>query len=123
MVSLTPFIPPHHFLQAVGFVHGVLNTDNMSILGVTIDFGPYGFMDKFNPMYTPNMTDFSGRRCVFESGISKIWEGKPVVFPVLLLLLEKEVLRFPSTLFSTQVRLPESARDRALELCDARPGV
>jgi uncharacterized protein YdiU (UPF0061 family) len=31
--------------QAVGFVHGVLNTDNMSILGLTIDFGPYGFLD------------------------------------------------------------------------------
>ena len=58
LLSSNPFTP----VQAVGFVHGVLNTDNMSILGVTIDFGPYGFMDKFNPMYTPNMTDFQGRR-------------------------------------------------------------
>jgi uncharacterized protein YdiU (UPF0061 family) len=40
--------------QCVGFVHGVLNTDNMSILGVTIDYGPYGWMDKFDPFYTPN---------------------------------------------------------------------
>lgn len=42
---------------------GVLNTDNMSILGVTIDFGPYGFLDKFDPTWTPNLTDFQGRRC------------------------------------------------------------
>ncbi len=41
----------------VGFVHGVLNTDNMSILGLTIDFGPYGWMDNFDPNWTPNTTD------------------------------------------------------------------
>lgn len=41
----------------VGFVHGVLNTDNMSILGLTIDYGPYGWMDNFDPGWTPNTTD------------------------------------------------------------------
>jgi uncharacterized protein YdiU (UPF0061 family) len=44
---------------------GVLNTDNMSILGLTIDYGPYGFLDKFDPMWTPNLTDFQGRRYAF----------------------------------------------------------
>ncbi|GAX80282.1 hypothetical protein CEUSTIGMA_g7720.t1 [Chlamydomonas eustigma] len=53
--------------QAVGFVHGVLNTDNMSILGLTVDYGPYGFMDKFDLMYTPNMTDFQGRRYAYRN--------------------------------------------------------
>ncbi|KAG2441588.1 hypothetical protein HXX76_003209 [Chlamydomonas incerta] len=48
--------------QALGFVHGVLNTDNMSILGLTIDYGPYGFLDVFDPDWTPNLTDASGRR-------------------------------------------------------------
>ena len=48
---------------------GVLNTDNMSILGVTIDFGPYGFLDKFDPMWTPNLTDFQGRRCARSSSL------------------------------------------------------
>jgi uncharacterized protein YdiU (UPF0061 family) len=43
--------------QAVGFVHGVMNTDNMSILGLTIDYGPYGWVDDFNPGWTPNTTD------------------------------------------------------------------
>ena len=41
----------------VGFVHGVMNTDNMSILGLTIDYGPYGWLDDFDPDWTPNTTD------------------------------------------------------------------
>lgn len=45
----------------VGFVHGVLNTDNMSILGLTIDYGPYGWLDAFDPAWTPNTTDRRGR--------------------------------------------------------------
>lgn len=40
---------------------GVLNTDNMSILGLTIDYGPYGFMDRYNPGYVPNHSDDAGR--------------------------------------------------------------
>jgi uncharacterized protein YdiU (UPF0061 family) len=48
--------------MAVGFVHGVMNTDNMSVLGLTIDYGPYGFLDAFDPNFTPNITDRSGRR-------------------------------------------------------------
>jgi uncharacterized protein YdiU (UPF0061 family) len=51
--------------QAVGFVHGVMNTDNMSILGLTIDYGPYGWVDDFNPGWTPNTTDFAERRYRF----------------------------------------------------------
>jgi uncharacterized protein YdiU (UPF0061 family) len=46
----------------VGFVHGVLNTDNLSILGLTIDYGPYGWLEDWDPMWTPNTTDASGRR-------------------------------------------------------------
>lgn len=49
----------------VGFVHGVLNTDNMSILGDTIDYGPYGFIERFDPDFTPNTTDLPGRRYAF----------------------------------------------------------
>ncbi|MCY1014174.1 protein adenylyltransferase SelO [Pyxidicoccus sp. MSG2] len=51
--------------QAVGFVHGVMNTDNMSILGLTIDYGPYGWVDDFNPGWTPNTTDAEQRRYRF----------------------------------------------------------
>ena len=49
----------------VGFVHGVMNTDNMSILGLTIDYGPYGWLEPFDPDWTPNITDASGRRYRF----------------------------------------------------------
>ncbi|XP_024983885.1 uncharacterized protein LOC112519822 isoform X1 [Cynara cardunculus var. scolymus] len=51
--------------QGVGFTHGVLNTDNMSILGLTIDYGPFGFLDAFDPSFTPNTTDIPGRRYCF----------------------------------------------------------
>src|SRR5205823_8421454 len=49
----------------VGFVHGVMNTDNMSILGLTIDYGPYGWIDDYDADWTPNTTDASGRRYRF----------------------------------------------------------
>lgn len=49
----------------VGFVHGVMNTDNMSILGLSIDYGPYGFVEDFDPSFTPNTTDAHGRRYAF----------------------------------------------------------
>jgi uncharacterized protein YdiU (UPF0061 family) len=51
--------------QRVGFVHGVMNTDNMSILGLTIDYGPYSMLDAFEPNFTPNTTDLPGRRYAF----------------------------------------------------------
>ena len=46
----------------VGFVHGVMNTDNMSILGLTIDYGPYGWLEGYDPTWTPNTTDAGSRR-------------------------------------------------------------
>jgi len=49
----------------VGFVHGVMNTDNMSILGLTIDYGPYSFLDDYDRNFTPNTTDLPGRRYAF----------------------------------------------------------
>ena len=48
--------------MAVGFVHGVMNTDNLSILGLTIDYGPYGWLENFDPGWTPNTTDAGGKR-------------------------------------------------------------
>jgi uncharacterized protein YdiU (UPF0061 family) len=47
--------------QAVGFCHGVMNTDNMSILGLTIDYGPFGFLDAFDPLHVCNHSDTQGR--------------------------------------------------------------
>ena len=53
-----------HWMR-IGFVHGVLNTDNMSVLGLTIDYGPYGFVEEFDPAFTPNTTDANGRRYAY----------------------------------------------------------
>jgi uncharacterized protein YdiU (UPF0061 family) len=50
-----------HWMR-VGFVHGVMNTDNLSILGLTIDYGPYGWLEPYDPVWTPNTTDAGGRR-------------------------------------------------------------
>lgn len=53
-----------HWMR-VGFVHGVMNTDNMSILGQTIDYGPYGWLEPYDTQWTPNTTDAEGRRYAF----------------------------------------------------------
>lgn len=50
-----------HWMR-VGFVHGVMNTDNMSVLGLTLDYGPYGWLEDYDPNWTPNTTDAAGRR-------------------------------------------------------------
>ena len=51
--------------QRVGFVHGVMNTDNMSILGLTIDYGPYGWLEPYDKDWTPNTTDKTNKRYRF----------------------------------------------------------
>jgi len=62
------------FGNFVGFVHGVMNTDNMSILGLTIDYGPYGWLDDFNPEWTPNTTDAqNGRYRYGQQGNVALW--------------------------------------------------
>ena len=53
-----------HWMR-VGFVHGVMNTDNLSILGLTIDYGPYGWLEDYDPDWTPNTTDAQGKRYCF----------------------------------------------------------
>lgn len=61
-----------HWMR-VGFVHGVMNTDNMSILGLTIDYGPYGWIDNFDPEWTPNTTDAGRRRYRFGQQPNVAW--------------------------------------------------
>ena len=62
-----------HWMR-VGFVHGVMNTDNLSIIGETIDFGPYGWIDNFDVNWTPNTTDSQHRRYRFGAqGDVSLW--------------------------------------------------
>lgn len=65
-----------HWMR-VGFVHGVMNTDNMSLLGETIDYGPYGWLEPFEPDWTPNTTDLPGRRyCYGNQPSIALWNLK-----------------------------------------------
>lgn len=60
--------------QRVGFVHGVMNTDNMSIIGNTIDYGPYGWLENYDPTWTPNTTDNQHKRYQFgQQGNITLW--------------------------------------------------
>ncbi|HUQ75282.1 MAG TPA: YdiU family protein [Burkholderiales bacterium] len=76
----------------LGFVHGVMNTDNMSALGLTIDYGPYGWLEGYDPMWTPNTTDAQGRRYCYgnQPGIAQ-WNLARLA-EALLPVLERPVL-------------------------------
>lgn len=59
--------------QAAGFAHGVMNTDNMSILGETFDYGPFGFLDDYNPQFICNHSDYSGRYAYDQQPSIGLW--------------------------------------------------
>jgi uncharacterized protein YdiU (UPF0061 family) len=59
--------------QGIGFTHGVLNTDNMSIGGLTIDYGPYGFIPTYEKYFVPNSSDSTGRYCYGRQPIIFKW--------------------------------------------------
>lgn len=71
----------------VGFVHGVMNTDNMSVLGLTIDYGPYSVLDEYDLNFTSNTTDLPGRRYAFgkQGQISQwnLWQLANALFPLI----------------------------------------
>ena len=76
----------------LGFVHGVMNTDNMSILGLTIDYGPYGWLEGYDPMWTPNTTDAQGRRYCYGNQPAIAQWNLARLAEALLPLLEREAL-------------------------------
>ena len=71
----------------VGFVHGVMNTDNMSVLGLTIDYGPFSFLDEYSLNFTSNTTDLPGRRYAFgnQAKIAQwnLWQLANALFPLI----------------------------------------
>lgn len=71
----------------VGFVHGVMNTDNMSILGLSIDYGPFSFLDEYDLNFTPNTTDLPGRRYAFgnQGKIAQwnLWQLANALYPLI----------------------------------------
>lgn len=79
--------------MSVGFVHGVMNTDNMSILGLTIDYGPYGWLEGYEPAWTPNTTDAQGRRyCYANQPRIGLWNTVQLANALVELVGDKEPL-------------------------------
>lgn len=81
-----------HWMR-VGFVHGVMNTDNLSILGLTIDYGPYGWVDNYDPEWTPNTTDSARRRYRFGQQPQVAYWNLSRLAGALSLLIPAEVLQ------------------------------
>jgi uncharacterized protein YdiU (UPF0061 family) len=78
--------------QAVGWAHGVLNTDNMSILGLTLDYGPYGFMDDYDAGFICNHSDHNGRYAFNQQPYIGLW-NLSCLAQTLLPLAAKEELK------------------------------
>ncbi len=78
--------------QAVGWAHGVMNTDNMSILGLSLDYGPYGFMDDYDAGFICNHSDHNGRYAFNQQPYIGLW-NLSCLAQSLLPLVEKEVLK------------------------------
>ena len=81
-----------HWMR-VGFVHGVMNTDNMSIHGLTIDYGPYGWLEDYNPGWTPNTTDAGrSRYCYGQQPQIGAWNVARLLEAMVPLMDEPELL-------------------------------
>lgn len=86
--------------MSVGFVHGVMNTDNMSILGLTIDYGPYGWLEGYEPAWTPNTTDAQGRRyCYANQPRIGLWNVVQLANALVPLVGAKEPLEEALTVY------------------------
>lgn len=78
--------------QAVGWAHGVMNTDNMSILGITLDYGPFGFMDDYDAGFICNHSDHNGRYAFNQQPYIGLW-NLSCLAQAMLPLSEKESLK------------------------------
>ena len=79
--------------QAVGFAHGVMNTDNMSILGLTIDYGPYGFLDAYDPQFVCNHSDEQGRYSFINQPMIAHWNLRALALALSDLISTDQLLR------------------------------
>ncbi|TWG80518.1 uncharacterized protein YdiU (UPF0061 family) [Cupriavidus gilardii J11] len=95
--------------QAVGFCHGVMNTDNMSILGLTIDYGPFGFLDAFDANHICNHSDTQGRYAYSQQPQVAFWNLHCLAQALLPLWLEREPGQTPG----------EAARNAAIDAAHA----
>lgn len=78
--------------QAVGFCHGVMNTDNMSILGITIDYGPFAFLDDYQPKFVCNHSDTSGRYAFDQQPAIGLWNLNALAHALSTLVSKEEIV-------------------------------
>ena len=78
--------------QAVGFAHGVMNTDNMSILGITLDYGPFGFIDDYNAGYICNHSDYAGRYAFDQQPRIGLWNLSCLAQALLPLMTREDAI-------------------------------
>ncbi|MEL7293228.1 MAG: YdiU family protein [Pseudomonadota bacterium] len=88
------------YWQAYGFAHGVMNTDNMSILGETFDYGPFGFIDDYEPSYICNHSDYQGRYAFDQQPRIALWNLSALAHS-LSPLIEREELEQSLAQFET----------------------
>ena len=99
--------------QAVGFCHGVMNTDNMSILGLTIDYGPFQFLDGFDPAHICNHSDTAGRYAFNQQPNVAYWNLHALAQALLPLIGDPDVAT--AALASYKTVFPEAFDDRMRE--------
>ena len=102
--------------QAVGWAHGVMNTDNMSIHGITLDYGPFGFMDDYDPGFICNHSDHNGRYAFNQQPFIGLW-NLSCLAQALLPLVAKEELK------AALDRYTPIHQDRYLELMRLKLGL
>ncbi|MFO0705842.1 MAG: YdiU family protein [Nitrospira sp.] len=102
--------------QAVGWAHGVMNTDNMSILGLTLDYGPFGFIDDYDPGFICNHSDYNGRYAFNQQPYIGLW-NLSCLAQALLPLAEKDALK------AALDRYTPACEGRYLELMRAKLGL
>jgi len=108
--------------QAVGWAHGVMNTDNMSILGLTLDYGPYGFMDDFSPAFVPNHSDHQGRYSFQNQPDIGYWNVRAIAQALSPLLEESDVVGAPELYEETMLKTYEGLMQGKLGLKETREG-
>lgn len=95
--------------QVVGFAHGVMNTDNMSIIGETMDYGPFGFLDTYNPEFICNHSDTNGRYAFKRQPIIGLWNCNALANALTSLIpieeLKQVLAEYEPLLHSTQLDL------------------
>jgi uncharacterized protein YdiU (UPF0061 family) len=99
--------------QSVGFCHGVMNTDNLSILGLTIDYGPFGFLDAFDPGHICNHSDHQGRYAYARQPNVAFWNLHALAQALLPLIGEQDAALAALEPFKTEFPRAMTARFRA----------